>query len=73
VPTASRHRYGIAPHVLARAFDVEQPNPTWVGDITYVWTAEGWLYVAVLLDLYSRTVVGWAMRPHVDAALVQAA
>lgn len=73
VTTDSRHRYGIAPNVLAREFDVEQPNHIWVGDITYVWTAEGWLYVAVLLDLYSRKVVGWAMSPHVDAALVQAA
>ena len=73
VPTDSRHRYGIAPHVLARAFDVEQPNHVWVGDVPYVWTAEGWLYVAVLLDLYARKGVGGAMSPHVEAALVQAA
>jgi putative transposase len=73
VPTDSRPRYGIAPHVLARAFDVEQPTQVWVGDLPAVWTAEGWLSVAVLLDLYSRTVVGWARSPHVDAALVQAA
>jgi transposase InsO family protein len=58
---------------LARQFAVENPDQVWVGDITYVWTAEGWLYLAVLLDLYSRTVVGWAMSHHADAALVRAA
>jgi putative transposase len=73
VTTDSRHGYAVAPNVLARQFAVEQPNQVWVGDITYVWTAEGWLYVAVLLDLYARKVVGWAMSSHVDAALVQEA
>ena len=73
VTTDSRHRYGVAPNLLARQFDVAQPNHVWAGDITYVWTTEGWLYVAVLLDLYSRKVVGWAMSSHVDAALVQEA
>jgi putative transposase len=71
--TNSRHGYGIAPNLLARQFDVEQPDQAWVGDITYVWTAEGWLYVSVLLDLYSRKVVGWAMSAHIDADLVRAA
>jgi putative transposase len=71
--TNSRHGYGIAPNLLARQFDVEKPDQAWVGDITYVWTVEGWLYVSVLLDLYSRKVVGWAMSAHIDAALVQAA
>jgi transposase InsO family protein len=66
VTTDSRHRYGIAPHLLARECDVEKPTQVWVGDITSVWTAEGG-YVAVLLDLSSRTVVGWARSPHVDA------
>ena len=73
VTTDSRHGYAVAPNLLARQFDVEQPDHVWVGDITYVWTAEGWLYVAVLLDLYARKVVGWAMSSHVDAALVQEA
>jgi putative transposase len=54
------------PRRRARQFDVDQPNVAWVGDITYLWTQEGWLYLAVLLDLYSRKVVGWAMRAHVD-------
>jgi putative transposase len=71
--TDSRHGHGVAPNLLARQFDGEKPNQAWAGDITYVWTAEGWLYVAVLLDLYSRKVVGWAMRAHIDTDLVQAA
>lgn len=71
--TDSRHGYGVAPNVLARQFDVEQPNRVWAGDVTYVWTVEGWLYLAVLLDLYSRKVVGWAMSHRVDATLVQEA
>jgi putative transposase len=71
--TDSRHGHGVAPNLLARQFDVEQADQAWVGDITYVWTAEGWLYVSVLLDLYSRKVVGWAMSAHIDAELVQAA
>jgi putative transposase len=71
--TDSRHSYGVAPNLLARQFDVEKPDQAWVGDITYLWTAEGWLYLAVLLDLYARKVVGWAMSSHIDAALVQAA
>lgn len=73
VTTDSRHGYTVAPNLLARQFAVENPDQVWVGDITYVWTAEGWLYLAVLLDLYSRKVVGWAMSHHVDAALVRAA
>ena len=71
VTTDSRHADPIAPNLLARQFDVEQPNQVWAGDMTYVWTAEGWLYVAVLLDLYSRKVVGWAMSSHLSADLVQ--
>jgi len=71
--TDSRHGYGVAPNLLARQFDIEKPDHVWAGDITYVWTAEGWLYVSVLLDLYSRKVVGWAMSRHIDAVLVQEA
>lgn len=73
VPADSRHRHAVAPNLLARQFDVAQPAQVWAGDIPYLWTAEGWWYLAVLLDLYARTVVGWAMRQHVDAALVQEA
>jgi transposase InsO family protein len=71
--TDSRHGHAVAPNLLARQFDVAGPDQAWVGDITYVWTAEGWLYVAVLLDLYSRKVVGWAMSSRIDTALVQEA
>ncbi len=60
----------MAPNLLARHFDVPAPDVAWCGDITYIWTAEGWLYTAVLLDLYSRKVVGWSMSDHVDTQLV---
>ena len=73
ITTESRYGYGIADNVLARHCDVAQPDQAWVGDITSIWTAKGWLYVSVLLDLYSRKVVGWAMSRHVDTALVQEA
>jgi putative transposase len=73
VTTDRGHGDAVAPHVLARQFAVGQPNQVWLGDIPYVWTAEGWFSVAVLLDWYARTGVGWAMRSHVDAALVQEA
>jgi putative transposase len=69
--TDSRHGYGVTPNILNRAFDVATPNEAWVGDITYLWTQEGWLYLAVLLDLYSRKVVGWSLSEHVDSQLVQ--
>jgi transposase InsO family protein len=71
--TDSDHRYQVAPNELARQFDVEAPNVAWAGDITYLWTREGWLYLAVLLDLYSRKVVGWAMSEQVNTELVNQA
>jgi len=69
--TDSRHRDAVAPNLLERHFDVGAPNGAWCGDITSIWTEEGWLYTAVLLDLYSRKVVGWAMSDHVDTQLVR--
>ena len=68
--TQSNHRLPVAENTLNRQFTVEHPNRVWAGDITYVWTTEGWLYLAVVLDLYSRTVIGWAMghRLTVDLA-----
>ena len=69
--TDSRHGYGVAPNVLARHCAVTAPNVAWCGDITSLWTEEGWLYVSVLLDVYARKVVGWAMRDHVDTQLVR--
>ena len=71
VTTDSRHGYEVAPNLLARQFTVAAPDQVWAGDITSIWTAEGWLYLAVLLDMYSRKVVGWAMSEHIDTTLVQ--
>jgi putative transposase len=61
----------VTPNLLARNFAVTAPDVAWCGDITDIWTQEGWLYTSVLLDLYSRKVVGWAMRDHVDTPLVR--
>ena len=68
--TDSRHSLPISPNVLARQFDPTAPNRAWVADITYVRTRAGWLYLAVVLDLYARKVVGWAMAPDMQATLV---
>lgn len=59
-----------APNVLDRAFHADRPNQKWIADFTYVWTAEGWLYVAAVIDLFSRRVVGWSMKPEMTAQLV---
>ena len=71
--TDSAHDHPIAPNLLNRQFTATAPNQRWVGDITVVDTQEGWLYVAALVDLYSRRCVGWAMSAHPDEALVTAA
>jgi putative transposase len=71
--TDSNHRLPVAPNILDRKFDPDEVNRAWVGDITYVWTAEGWAYVAVLLDLYSRKVVGWALKATLSRELALAA
>jgi putative transposase len=60
----------IAPNVLDRQFTADQPNRKWIADFTYVWTAEGWLYVAAVIDLFSRRVVGWSMKAEMSAQLV---
>jgi transposase InsO family protein len=67
--TDSSHDCPVAPNRLDRDFTAAAPNTRWTGDITYVATGEGWLYLAVVLDLYSRRVVGWSMRPHLRAEL----
>lgn len=59
--TDSRHAFPVAPNLLNRNFDVSLPNTAWSADISYVWTLEGWLYLAVVMDLHSRQIVGWAM------------
>ncbi len=71
--TNSKHGLPVAPNLLNRAFTAEQPNTKWVSDITYVPTHEGWLYLAVVLDLFARRVVGWAMHEQMTRALVMAA
>ena len=68
--TDSNHSHPVAPNVLERNFSPGQPNSTWATDITYVWTGEDWLYLAVVLDLFSRMVVGWSMSEHIDTQLV---
>ena len=67
--TDSKHQHPVAPNTLNRQFDVAQPNQAWVTDVTYVWTAEGWLYLGVMLDLCSRRVVGWAASETNDREL----
>lgn len=67
--TDSNHSNPITPNVLERNFSVKVPNTAWVTDVTYVWTLEGWLYLAVILDLFSRRAVGWAAGPNNDREL----
>lgn len=59
--TDSNHRFNIAPNLLDRNFTADAPNRKWAGDISYIWTREGWLYLAVMIDLHSRRVIGWAV------------
>jgi putative transposase len=68
--TDSNHDQPIAPNRLAEAPKATKPNQLWVADITYIETKEGWLYLAAILDLYSRRIVGWAMSPRIDTTLV---
>jgi len=68
--TDSNHDQPIAPNLMAQASKATQPNQIWVGDITYIETQEGWLYLAAILDRYSRKIVGWAMSERSDTALV---
>ena len=60
----------VAPNLLDRQFAAERPNQRWIADFTYIWTAEGWLYVAAVIDLFSRRVVGWSMKAEMTAQLV---
>jgi putative transposase len=68
--TDSRHKLPVAPNRVNQQFKVEQPDRIWCGDITYLWTLEGWLYLAVIIDLYSRKVVGWALDRQLKTSLV---
>lgn len=68
--TNSNHNLPVAPNLLQQNFSAEAPNQKWVSDITYLWTDEGWLYLAVVVDLFSRLVVGWALAERMTADLV---
>ena len=69
VTTDSRHGLPIAPNLLNRNFTVAAPNRVWAGDMTYIQTEEGWLFLAVVLDLFSRRIVGWSLREHMRSEL----
>ena len=68
--TNSKHNLPVAENLLKQNFAAQKPNTVWVSDITYIWTLEGWLYLAVILDLYSRQVVGWAMSDRLTSDFV---
>ena len=68
--TDSKHALPIAPNVLDRNFTPSAPNQTWTADLTYIWTAEGWLYLAIVLDLFNREIVGWSIKPRMTADIV---
>ena len=68
--TGERSLAAVSSNVLDRQFEAERPNQKWIADFTYVWTAEGWLYVAAVIDLFSRRVVGWSMSAGMTAQLV---
>jgi putative transposase len=71
--TDSNHKFPVAPNLLDRKFSVDRPNAAWCCDITYIWTMQGWLYLAVVIDLCSRKAVGWALDAHMKTALVKEA
>jgi putative transposase len=68
--TNSKHSLPVAPNLLGQNFSADKPDQKWVSDITYIWTEEGWLYLAVVLELYSRRVIGWAISERMTATLV---
>ena len=70
VTTDSEHPFPISRNILARKFETTEPDRAWVADMTYIWTNEGWLYLAVIIDLFSRRVVGWSMAEHMRTELV---
>jgi transposase InsO family protein len=71
--TDSKHSFPIAPNLLKRDFTAQGPDESWVGDITFLWTRRGWIYLAVILDLFSKRVIGWATSENVDRHLALAA
>jgi transposase InsO family protein len=73
ITTDSKHKYQTAPNILNRDFKASAPNQKWVSDITYIWTAEGCVYLCVVIDLYSRKVVGWSISTRINADLLMMA
>ena len=70
VTTDSTHNLPVAANLLNRHFTPSAPNQVWTSDITYLWTHEGWLYLAIVLDLFNREVVGWSLKPRMTADIV---
>jgi transposase InsO family protein len=70
VTTDSKHNLPVAPNLLNREFEVAVPDQAYVSDITYIWTSEGWLYLAIVLDLFSRHVVGWSLNSRMSRRLI---
>lgn len=70
VTTDSKHHLPVAPNLLNRDFTALMPNQKWCGDISYIWTAEGWMYLAVVINLYSRAVIGWSIQSTMTIQLV---
>jgi transposase InsO family protein len=70
ITTDSKHTFPVAPNLLNREFTPKEPNQVWASDITYIWTAEGWLYLAVVMDLFSRAILGWSMSERMTRSLV---
>ena len=68
--TDSKHAMPVAPNLLDRNFTPSAPNKAWTSDITYLWTTEGWLYLAVVIDLFNREVVGWSIKPRMTVDIV---
>jgi putative transposase len=71
VPTDSKHSLPVAPDLAQHRFNPEAPNQLWSGDITHIATDEGWVYLAAVIDLFSRQVVGWSMKEHMQTSLVK--
>jgi putative transposase len=73
ITTDSNHKFPVAPNLLKRNFEVQHPNRVWCADITYLWTHQGWIYLAVVIDLYSRKIVGWSIASRMKSYLVEQA
>jgi transposase InsO family protein len=65
-----KHKCSVYPNLLNQDFRASAPNKVWVSDISFIWTQEGWVYLAIVLDLYSRAIVGWALADHISQSLI---